>query len=294
MLLKNDELWYAISRDPMTWLDVSIRAHSEVIYNESMIHAAGKWNENDLKHVRRTFDPLTCALLKDMGTSLKEKVATHFLNMGSYYPTAMQRPPRTGIFDKDETSRNSYAADIFYWQAVHIFGQWLNFQCGRDQTHNAQDLGYALMKMIKRGGDAYLADADLAEWHEIFPMSTKAKGILGDRLEEIKEHVKGSIGDLFVNVSRLDVRKFDPGHFTCMPLPGDRYPWQIVPLPRFEDEHEEYEEEYEEGEERGESAENQQGDDPRHGYTEHVYNMPVRVKPVPAEPMQADEEMSYL
>lgn len=228
LLAMGQDLYRAISADPISWIGVSIRMQSQPLYRESMIHAAGRFNTEEMQNSLPNFDDFTRALLIDMAKVITDGVKKSVSLMLSYYPTGLQRVKRTSLVDKEENSRNSYSNDILHWMALTIFRQWLGHEVGDDSTHNAHDMGHDFMKLIRRGDDAYLVANDLDSWHTFFPMSTRSRSVIKAKLDDIKEYVKRWTSGFFANRSKLDVAKYGLDYFTCAKFKNEQYPWEVT------------------------------------------------------------------
>lgn len=203
-----------------------MKVQSRTLYRESMIHAAGQFNTQDMRDAYPTFDELTRHHLKIMSDQLHKLVKKRVSLMLSYYPIQLQRIKKTSLMDKEENSRNSYANDILHWMALSIFRQWLAHQIADDNTHHAKDMGYGFMKAVKAGGEHYLGETEIQHWHQFFPMSARAANVVEMKLDEIKKHVKQWTRGLFINESKLDMKQHDTGYFTCSRFCGISCPWE--------------------------------------------------------------------
>ena len=225
LLSMGDILYHSISVSPVVWLNLSIRMQSKTLYRECMMHAAARYNTPELREARSTLDPLTRDLMRIMAAKIAKDVKTAISLMLSYYPVMLQRPKSTSLLDKGENMRNSYANDILQWMALTIFRQWLSHQVAEDRTHHASDLGYATMRLIDKGGRAYLTKVEVQAWHEFFPLSTKSSNLIQERLEGIKNYVQRWTQKVFRNNTRLDYEEHGIKYFPSAEFVGDKYPW---------------------------------------------------------------------
>lgn len=239
-------LYRAIAQDPEDWLRLSIRIKSKPLYRESLIHAVGQYKTMELQNALLTFPRDTQEMLYHLSNDIITRVKDITSKMLSYYPQDLMRMKSTGLVDKEDNSRNSYANDILYWMALCMFRQWLAYQISEDHTHNASDMGFDFIKLLRSGtyfrpGSAYLTQPDLQGWHEYFPMSARGKHVIETKLEDIKRQwwegpeidplntIWWHHRSLLHNESKLEVEKYGAGYFTCAVPYIEVYPWERRP-----------------------------------------------------------------
>ena len=157
------------------------------------------------------------------GKIITEGVRTATKKMLSYYPPQLRRELTVGYADHDKIGRGSYSNDIFIWIALTAFRQFLADNAVADETHNAKDMGYSFIAVIKSGN--YLNKEALEDFHLHFPMTPKGKSVLMDWILQGKEVVKKWTPRLLENRSLLDTTRFPSGYFTNTIVNPEDYPW---------------------------------------------------------------------
>ena len=91
---------------------------------------------------------------------------------------------------------------------------------------DSKDFGYKLVESISKGGDTYLAKSDLEGFHQLFPMTGKAKDVMEKKIGETKKHLKPWTSQLLKNRSNLDIELYPTGYFTCTSVDAKDYPFE--------------------------------------------------------------------
>ena len=202
-LLSSGKIVYqSIVKDPAAWLDFSHRIKSKPLFKEALIHAVGQYNSpNMIAAMEGNMRPAIHELIQRKANAMKSGVQMVTNNILTYYPKHIQRARSTGLAEVDNTTRNSYGNDIITWMALSVFRQWFSQQVVAEKTLRAQDMGYETFSAMSKGGDEYLHQGSLGDFHRIFPMSYKGGQTLMNKLFDVKEHVKH-----FVEVSLSGVK----------------------------------------------------------------------------------------
>lgn len=158
---------------------------------------------------------------------LKEQVKTFILNVQSYYPAELQRTVTTGYADTDNIGRASYANDIFHWIGLSALRQYISQEA--IMSVDSKNFGYQLLEKISQGGDAYLTRIELEGFHQLFPMTGKAKDVMEKKIGEMKKHLKPWASILLTNRAGLDIEQYPTGYFTCTSVDAEDYPFKELP-----------------------------------------------------------------
>ena len=198
LLSTGQTLYRAIATAPAGWLGFALRIKSKVIYREAMIHAVGQYNTNDMATAMTQLDARVAAIVTKKAGKLSEAVKDAMMRVMTFFPSQMLRSNVHNLANIDHFGRNSYSNDNLSWMAVTFFRQYLAQHIAGDKSHNAEDMGFALIKAIGDGGDGYLDKNYLEQFHQYFPMSNRAKAVVENKINEVKESVK-----VFTKVSRI-------------------------------------------------------------------------------------------
>lgn len=140
------------------------------------------------------------------------------LRILGHYPEKIVRDVR------EKPGRTAYAADIYMWMAISLFRQWFAQAIGEGRTRLGEDGGWRFYRLLAEGGDAYLNKEDLREFHQYFPMSSKASGVLEMSLGQLKDDAKEFVEGLMVNKSHLPVGAVE--WLTCADIRKADLPWE--------------------------------------------------------------------
>ena len=191
LLSTGQTLHRSIASDPAVWLDFAYRIRSKVIFREALIHAAGQYNTPTLQQaIKDNMKSNIAYIVNKRGKILQNGVKTSLRKVLSYYPPSMQRTLTLGLADIDHIGRSSYSNDIMSWMALTVFRHYISQHVANDQTHHADDMGYALISVMGQGGDQYLDKGALNSFHQLFPMSNRGAAVVESKLADIKEEVK--------------------------------------------------------------------------------------------------------
>lgn len=219
-LLQQDEgLWSSISINPGAWAELACRCHSQAIFKESVCHIVGKWlmiSEEDKADLSEDIRVLCAKKFKELDIA-KEAIEMRILG---HYPNFLYRDAG------DKPGRPSYASDIYMWMALDFFRQWFAQNISNGNNRKAADGGYDFYKKLSLGGTAYLDHIDFRNFHQYFPMSSKACGVLERDMGVLKEDVKPFVQDLMKSQTHLDsARASQVEWLTCAVVTNGDCPW---------------------------------------------------------------------
>ena len=92
--------------------------------------------------------------------------------------------------------RASYANDVMSWIGLTALRHFFSQNLCLNNTHTGEDMGYEIVTLVQKGGDAYLDRTQMESFHNLFPMSRKGVAVVEYKLNEMKEVIK-----IFVRVS---------------------------------------------------------------------------------------------
>ena len=213
-----------VAADPAEWLEFSYRIRSRKIFREAMIHAVGQFHTAEMQQQILSMRVGIFRVLQIKANELKEQVKAFIMNVQSYYPAEIQRRVTTGYADTDNIGRASYANDIFHWIRLSALRQYISQEA--IMSIDSNDFGYKLVENISKGGNAYLTKEDLEGFHQIFPMTGKAKDVMEKKIGEMKKHVKPWTGALLTNRAALNTELYPTGYFTCSVVKEKDYPFE--------------------------------------------------------------------
>lgn len=217
-------LYRAVLARPVLWGNLALRLESPAVFKDAVIHIVGRWNSLP-RQDKEDMHPHLRVVCEQKATELyKIKGAVEMRILG-HYPQVLWRKAN----EVAATSRASYANDIYMWIAVDIFRQWAMQVIGIERRgRDGRDGGAQLYRAIYEGGSTYLNAQDYAVFHNICPMSQKARTILYDKVRQMKFEVRRYAKCLMSNQSQLDLRdglKVD--HLLCTQLQESELPWNI-------------------------------------------------------------------
>lgn len=221
LLQQDNILWKSIATSPVVWAELGRRVQSPVVFKEAVIHIVGQWNMLEA-NVKNGLPADIRQLCQKKWDELELNKRAIELRIAGHYPkfmcqNAIDRPQRT-----------VYANHIYMWMAVAHFRHYVS-QSGNDcENRMAKDGGYAWYKKFATGGSSYLDHEDMKMFHQFFPMSGKACGILEASLNVLKEETKSFVKGLMVNRTHVNVEKLDNVQepwLTCVLVESEDMPW---------------------------------------------------------------------
>ena len=219
---EDQTLYHDIAQNPINWIKLSSRLQSKRLFKESLIHAAGLYYTDTVQQDVHTVEPTLAAFIERKAKTIRVAVRDMERECNNYYPEELKRKEDRS---NDEIRMRSYADQTSTWLPLVIFRHWLTSRICSDEGHNAVDMGFALMSIIKRGRDGYLAEEALRQWHETFNMVPKGKATIMENLLELKSEIRHIVKPLFRSRAMLDLEQYPVQHFTCLEVGPKSYPW---------------------------------------------------------------------
>lgn len=223
-LMRHDAvLWESIARNPAVWAELGRRVKSPTIFKEAVGHIVGQWTmlkteaieglpQDIRKLCQRKWDELELAK-----RAIEIRIAGHY-------------PPFLCRNHAEKPHRTAYATDIYMWMCLCFFRQYLS-QSGTDRKNRlAADGGYQWYKQIEAGGAAYLDHEAMRTFHQFFPMSSKACGVVEAHMNVLKDEVKIFVRDLMIVRTHLDpgtLSDIDKPWLTCALVTDEDLPWHV-------------------------------------------------------------------
>lgn len=227
-LMRQDTvLWKAVATNPIEWSKLGYRVQSPAIVKEAAIHIVGKW-KMEIEDTKASLPKEIYDLCERKWKELEIMKRAIEIRIAGHYPSFLCRN------HADKPHRTAYSADIYMWMAISYFRQYMA-QAGNDgKTRLADDGGYDYYRKFSIGGNAYLHHEDLNAFHDLFPMSIKACGILEANMNVLKEDVKDFVKDLIVVRTHVDPARLvgedglvSKPWLTCAVIGKEDLPWYI-------------------------------------------------------------------
>ncbi|KKY19217.1 hypothetical protein UCRPC4_g04591 [Phaeomoniella chlamydospora] len=212
-------LFNSIATNPVAWVDLGYRVRSPTIFKEAIVHMVGKWNmmtPGDKQDLRQDVRDLCEQKYNELDVA-KEAIEMRILG---HYPESMTRTAA------DKPGRPAYCNDIYMWMSLSFFRQWFAQAINDNRTRRALDGGYAFYQSVHLAGRTYLTHEDFRNFHQYFPMSSKACNILEANMGLLKEDVKVFVGDLMTNRTSVDPNSYELGWLTCTVVNKEDFPWE--------------------------------------------------------------------
>jgi hypothetical protein len=210
LLSQGQNLYRAVSANPVAWANMSIRVRSAALVQETIIHLVGLWNSLDDRE-KSSLQPCLQPLVQRKVIELKEQCQKAERRLLTYFPAPLARETPVGGLPPN---RSSYGNDVYIWMALTIFRQFLATAFSQDKHHSARDHGFALYQIINDGD--YLRTEELAGFHRRFPMSPRGRSTIEDHIRKIQIQVKVFVQPIVGNVAQLDTERYKVGHLTCV------------------------------------------------------------------------------
>jgi hypothetical protein len=221
-LMRQGQLLYqSILASPIQWGNLALRVHSPTIFNDAVIHLVGKWNAL-VKTDKKDMDPRLRAVCERKAAELYRIKGAAEMRVAGHIPSDCWR--RT---DRNPISRASYSSDVYMWMAIAIHHQWFHQVVGIERRgRDGIDGGAMLYKALHEGGPSHLNAQDYINFHNLCPMSQKARTILYDKVRQIKWEVRTYVKTLMQNKTQLELDSGDPiGHLLCTKVTAADQPW---------------------------------------------------------------------
>lgn len=230
LMRQGQMLYRAILADPLAWGNLAIRIKSPAVFNDAVIHMVGKWNTLE-KSTKRQMHAHFRAICEQKADELyRIKGAAEIRIMGHIPRVCWRQGGGNAI------SRVSYANDIYMWMAMNIHSRWFFQVTGVERRgRDGLDGGAALYRAIHEAGASYLNSQDYANYHNLCPMSKKARTILYDKIRQVKFEVRRYVQNLVVNKSQLDLKDgVQVDHLLCTVMTPEDLPWSVTDSKRLE------------------------------------------------------------
>ncbi|KAI4741421.1 hypothetical protein E4T50_08113 [Aureobasidium sp. EXF-12298] len=268
LIVKGQEIFKAISASPVMWIDVAYRIQSKVLFKEALIHLTGNYNalmltppdEAFLKKYSRARSILD-QLTPELRNLLEAKRAELKAICHSHYLPGLQKSSVTGLAKDGTIGRIDYGKDIFSWLAVTLYRHWWGLTLAAGETYQNKYGGHDMYIRLFNGGKSYLTREVQSSFHQHFPMSNRAQGVVENNLDIMKAGIVKIVTPLMKNESQLDIAMTPVKWLTCTQVKGADYLWdpEIEPEQEPEEESEEVpEQEAELGAEQGAEQEAEQ------------------------------------
>ncbi|KAH8701757.1 hypothetical protein BGW36DRAFT_371505 [Talaromyces proteolyticus] len=224
-LMRHGQVLYrSILSNPLQWGDFATRLHSPTVLNDAVIHLVGKWNSLT-KQEKRGMDNRLRAICERKAEQLYKIKGASEIRIAGHIPKACWRDA-----SRDTISRVSYSNDVYMWMAIAIHHQWFHQVVGIERRgRDSPDGGAMLYKAIWEGNTSYLNAQDYANFHNLCPMSNKARTILYDKIRQMKSEVRKYVKNLVSNKTQLDLDALDAGepidHLLCTEMTLEDHPW---------------------------------------------------------------------
>jgi hypothetical protein len=231
-LMRHGQLLYrAILALPILWGNLAIRVESPSIFKDAVIHIVGKWNSLSNAE-KRNMNPHFRAICQQKVAELYKVKGAVEMRIAGHFPRVIWRKAGSTT----TTSRANYANDIYMWVAVNIHRHWFFQVTGIERRgRDGLDGGTELYHAIQEGGATYLVAQDYVNFHNICPMSKKARTIVYDKVRQMKFEVRKYVKCLTVNRSQLDLKNdLRVGHLLCTEVMDHDLPWDITNVARLE------------------------------------------------------------
>ncbi|KAG4433388.1 hypothetical protein IFR05_011124 [Cadophora sp. M221] len=233
LLRLHQALWKHITDKPEGWIHIAARLESPLIFRECLIHLVGRYHlENGINEqflCKKTHGPLTekiWALIVQKAKELKDKKLRVERVLMEFFPIRMVHKEDTETIP----GRAIYAADIYLWQALVVFRQFISSAFFSNFHHKAKDGGLAFYRTIGAADATYLRADTLDLFHQSFDMSPKSKHLLLAALEQIKAEAKNVVAELLHDRSQLTRSPTDKpcDHLTCIEVLDEEMPWVVA------------------------------------------------------------------
>lgn len=221
LLRHNNVLWTSVAANPVAWAELGRRVHSPTIFREGIVHMVGKWNNiSDAERVELHPDIRSlCQRKFDEMNIAKEAIEMRILG---HYPDFLCRNA------VDRPGRPTYSNDIYMWMAICFFRHWFAQAISDGRNRLGPDAGYEFYHQIGAAGQAYLDHESFKNFHQYFPMSSKACNVLEANMNVMKEDVKKFVKDILINRSTVDPNTYPLKWLTCALVTKEDLPWHVV------------------------------------------------------------------
>lgn len=207
-----------------------------------MIHLVGQWNrlsdpENtDSAEVLTHMRPEVRSLVEKKAKTLDERKKVIELRILGHYPASLQvlQAMNQNVGPGSRTVRNSgaqptraaaYGNKVMDWMALNLFRHWLGQSIAGEMSRRAPDGGLAFYSAIAEGQERYIDQAEREAFARHFPFSAKARTQFDRALWEIKQAVKGYVGELVERKCQLEIDRWPLAWLVCTEVTREDCPW---------------------------------------------------------------------
>ncbi|KAI9894556.1 MAG: hypothetical protein M1814_001910 [Vezdaea aestivalis] len=219
LLRFDEEIYKAISLEPINWAECACRLESEHLFFEAIIHVVGQWNNLSEADVA-SLTPEIEQVCRQKAMEVFEKKMILEKDIIGYYPAALQRTGEGVSYGK-----TSYENQIFSWMALSFWKQWFGQAIVQGRGCRASDGGKRFYTEIREGGDAYIDAQARKTFHESFQMTDKSKECISTALEEWRIEFSAIIEPWFANHSHLNLIENDVPYLLYCPNKREDCPW---------------------------------------------------------------------
>lgn len=222
LLQQDGVLWSSVASSPIIWAELGRRVQSPAIFKEAIIHIVGQWKMLD-STAKDTLPTETRQLCQDKWDELEINKRAIELRIAGHYPAFLCQNV------EDRPQRTVYANHIYMWMAISHFRHYISQSGNEGRNRQARDGGYAWYKKFATGGDAYLDHEGMKAFHQFFPMSGKACGVLEAHMNVLKDEMKPFVKGLMVNRTHIDPEKLEgitEPWLTCTVVEPKDMPWE--------------------------------------------------------------------
>jgi hypothetical protein len=138
LIVRGQEVFQAISANPIIWIDLAYRIQSRVLFKEALIHLTGNYNALKLTppneafvkkypRARSILDQLTPELrdlVEQKHNELKAICQNVDREVSAHYLPGLQKSTVTGQAKDGSIGRIDYAKDVFSWVSVSLYRHW--------------------------------------------------------------------------------------------------------------------------------------------------------------------------
>lgn len=228
LMRQGQMLYRAVLANPICWGNLALRVESPSIFNDAVIHLVGKWNSLK-KTEKQSMHPHIRAICEQKAAELYKIKGAIEMRISGHIPQVCTRRA-----SQDPISRVSYSTDIYMWMAVSIHRHWCFQVTGIERRgRDGLDGGAAFYRAIHEGGASYLNPQDYINFHNVCPMSQKARTMVYDKIRQIKYEIRQYVQYLMLNRSQLDINDdIDLDHLLCTEMSPSDHPWNITDVSR--------------------------------------------------------------
>ncbi|KAF4548295.1 Hypothetical protein D9617_29g006710 [Elsinoe fawcettii] len=229
LLTQEQKLFAAISQHPTEWIKLATRLSSRIIFKEALVHIVGRYQELAAKpYIDKdtprskgltkitSLPPDILEMVKQHHQQLVERIETVHKELATFYPDTLIGEHTSDSTREDEKNLRQYEKDIKEWMALAMFRQYYALQLPVKAAMTAPDMGFQLIAKFAKGGIHYLTHTQCAQWHQRFPMSKRAQGLIQNSLDEIKKEISRLVAPLItVNCQLIPTKDHPIRWFTC-------------------------------------------------------------------------------